>query len=95
LILDDQPRGMIELDHKTAQGPNCDIRKITRLEDQAKQRFGFLSVAAIVTKSHGEPFRNNKGECFARLTEKLELNLGEGVVVSSHRYADRKSNQCR
>ncbi len=89
-------KNQAELSHKIAVLKNCDITKLDQIVSDSLMSFGFLHDAELeVVKETSESRLNGFNQCVANYSETLKINLGEGIIVSSHKGELRKANDCQ
>jgi hypothetical protein len=85
----------IELEHVQFSANGCDIAKLDQLGLNANQHFGFLKGVAIkITQDTSASRRASNGQCFARFTETVVLDLGQNVVLTSGQVKILLMNDC-
>lgn len=95
IIIINEKRGSIELRHKVALVPGCDLENLDRIADIAKDLYSFIYDANIeVTKTTSDPFKNHQGRCLQRYNEQLKIDLGFNVILNSSETKYSDSDKC-
>ncbi len=86
----------VELKHTLATAEGCDLRKLEPLQKEAMMGFGFLrGVPVTITKDLSESRRAPNGNCVADFSEKVDIALTDGIVLTSELGELRQMNDCR
>jgi hypothetical protein len=84
-----------ELEHVQFSAAGCDLPKLDQLGMNANQHFGFLKGVAIkITQDTSASRRASNGQCFARFTETVVLDLGQNVILTSGQVKILPMNDC-
>lgn len=73
----------IEFDHKEATVKGCDFNLIDQLVIDSFNHFGHVQATFTVSKSTGKSPRVVFGKCQRNYQEKVEVDLGRGVVLTT------------
>jgi hypothetical protein len=74
----------IELEQNRFSAAGCDLATLDQLAMDSNQHFGFLfGVSIKITKDTSTSRRAGNGECYARFTETVVLDLGHNIVLTS------------
>lgn len=85
----------MELEHLQFSAAGCDLAKLDQLASEANQHFGFLrGVKVKITKDTSESRRAGNGQCFARFTETVVIDLGQNIVLTSENVKILSMNDC-
>lgn len=85
----------IELDNKEATVIGCDMEALKELVEKSHQRFGYASVKVTVNKLTAKTPRVFNGKCQRYYKEQLELDLGDGIILTTRFVATTKpSTEC-
>jgi hypothetical protein len=85
-----------DLDHKIAQANGCEIDRLDKIAHDAIIYFGFAqNVKLELTKDTSESRRNGLGQCIADFTETVDLDFGDGIILSSKESELRSANDCQ
>lgn len=80
----------IELDNKAATVNGCDMEALKELVYRSHNRFGFASVSVTVNKLTAKVPRVFNEKCQRYYKEQLELDLGDGIVLTTRFVATTK-----
>lgn len=86
-------QGSIELRHKLATGGGCDLQKLKEIVDKARSTFNYAEASFEVIRERKA--KDDFGLCSQNISEQLQIDLGDGIVLISKASQKRNVRPCQ
>ena len=86
---------LAKLKPKALMAPGCDLTALDLIVKDSSMYFGFIHGTPVTVTKHTYPsVRDGRGNCVAHYSEKIEVELGGGIVISSNANDLVPMNDC-
>lgn len=86
---------IIELKHIMASMQGCKLEKLDKIVDESMQNYGYkINTPIKIVKNTSSSRLNGYGECIAAYDETVTIDLGYGVILTSHESEWRHMSDC-
>ena len=86
-------QGSIELRHKFATGRGCDLPKLKGIVDKARSTFNYAGASFEIIRER--KVKDDYGLCSENISEQLQIDLGDGIVLISKVSQKRNVRPCQ
>jgi hypothetical protein len=94
IVVTDKNKNILKLKHKIARAQGCDVANLDAIARESNHRFSFVDVNIKVIQDVSESRINGFNECVAILNEKVILDFGQDITLTSQEGQLIKATDC-